>query len=256
MPSRNRRGNRRIEKALRSDVARASQVLALEDHGDLIYGHASLRDPAGRGVWMKASGWGFEEITPSRVLLVGWEGEILDGEGRRHIEYPIHTEIMRERPEVRCVVHTHAPAAVAFASLEHPLRPISHEGTLFTPPDIARFTQTGDLIVTRELGEAVAASLGARNAVLLVHHGIVTVGEDVQTGVMAAVFLERACRKQLLAMSAGELRTWSSDEEALAKRQHVYSAAQAWDYLIRRIEARSGRIKGGSRRSHRRQRRR
>lgn len=227
--------NRQAEETIRADVARASQVLALEDHGDLIYGHASIRDPDGRGVWIKASGWGFEEITPERVLLVGWDGELLDGEGRRHMEYPIHTEIMRARPDVRCVVHTHAPAAVAFASLEHPLRPISHEGTLFTPPDIARFTKTGDLIVTRELGEALAASLGARNAVLLVHHGIVTVGEDVQTGVMTAIFLERACRKQLLAMSAGELRTWSSDEEALAKRKHVYSATQAWEYLVRRL---------------------
>jgi len=220
--------------AVRALVAQASQVLAGEDHGDLIWGHASVRDPDGRGVWMKASGWGFEEITPERVLLVGWDGEVLDGEGRRHVEYPIHTEIMRARPEVGCVVHTHATHAVAFASLQQPLRPISHEGTLFVPPDIARFSQTGDLILTRELGQAVAATIGSRSAVLLVHHGIVTVGEDVQAGVMAAIFLERACRKQLLAMAAGELRTWSSDEEALAKRRHVYSAAQAWDYLLRR----------------------
>ena len=230
--------NRQAEDAIRADVARASQVLALEDHGDLVWGHASVRDPEGRGVWMKASGWGFEEITPDRVLLVGWDGEVLVGEGRRHAEYPIHTEIMRARPEVRCVVHTHAPAAVAFAALQHSLRPISHEGALFTPPDIARFTKTGDLILTRELGGTVAASIGPRNAVLLVHHGIVAAGEDVPHGVMTAILLERACRKQLLAMAAGELRTWSSDEEARAKRAHCYSPAliqQAWDYLVRRV---------------------
>lgn len=230
--------NRQAEDAIRADVATASQVLALEDHGDLVWGHASVRDPEGQGVWMKASGWGFEEIAPKRVVLVGWDGTVLRGEGRRHAEYPIHTEIMRARPEVRCVVHTHAPAAVAFASLQHPLRPISHEGTLFTPPDIARFTKTGDLILTRELGEAVAVSIGTRNAVMLVHHGIVTVGEDVPYGVMTAIFLERACRKQLLAMAAGELRTWSSDEEARAKREHCHSSTliqQAWDYLVRRV---------------------
>ncbi|MGQ0571296.1 MAG: class II aldolase/adducin family protein, partial [Armatimonadota bacterium] len=53
---------------LRGLVAIASQVLALEDHGDLVWGHVSVRDPEGRGVWMKASTWGFEEITPERVL--------------------------------------------------------------------------------------------------------------------------------------------------------------------------------------------
>ncbi|MDR7481103.1 MAG: class II aldolase/adducin family protein [Armatimonadota bacterium] len=228
---------------MRERVALASRILALEDHGDLIWGHVSLRDPGGRGVWMKASGWAFEEVTPARVLLVGWNGEVLAGEGTRHSEYPIHTELMRARPDVQAVCHTHAPYAVAFAALAQPLRPISHEGTFFVPPDIARFTLTGDLILTRELGRALAATVGTRNAALMVHHGIVTAGEDLETAVMSAVLLERACWKQLLAASAGELRTWSSDGEALAKRAHCYSPAQvhqAWAYLARRAGASGG----------------
>ncbi len=226
---------------LREQVAIASQVLALEDHGDLVWGHVSLRDPEGRGVWMKAATWAFEEITPERVLLVGWDGRVLAGEGRRHSEYPIHTEIMRARADVRSVVHTHAPHAVAFASLEVPLRPVSHEGTFFVPPDIARFRQTGDLILTQELGRALAAGVGRRNAALMIHHGIVTAAEDIQTAVVGAILLERACRKQLVAMAAGELKSWSSDEEALAKRTHCYSpdlVHQAWAYLVRRATAR------------------
>ena len=222
---------------LREQVAIASQVLALEDHGDLVWGHVSLRDPEERGVWMKAATWAFDEITPDRVLLVGWDGRVLAGEGRRHSEYPIHTEIMRVREDVRSVVHTHAPHAVAFASLAQPLRPISHEGTFFVPPDIARFTQTGDLILTQELGRALAADLGRRNAALMIHHGIVTAAEDMQTAVVGAILLERACWKQLVAMAAGELKSWSSDEEALAKRAHCYSPElvhQAWAYLVRR----------------------
>ena len=59
---------------------------------------------------------------------------------------------MRARADVHAVVHTHAPWAVAFASTGQPLRPISHEATLFVPPDVARFTKTGDLITTPELG--------------------------------------------------------------------------------------------------------
>lgn len=231
------------ESEIVKTVSIASRVLALEDHGDLVWGHVSIRDPKGRGVWMKAATWGFGEITPARVLLVGSEGEVVRGRGRRHAEYPIHTEIMRVRADVNCVVHTHAPHAVAFAALGQPLRPISHEGTFFVPPDIARFAKTGDLILTRELGEAVAQSMGSRNAVLLVHHGIVTSGADVQTAVVGAILLERACWKQLVAMAAGDLATWSSDEEALAKRGHCYSPElirQAWDYLVRKSKAQQG----------------
>lgn len=187
---------------------------------------------------MKASGWGFDEITPERTLLVGWDGQVVVGQGRRHAEYPIHTEIMRARSDVHCVVHTHAPHAVAFAAIEQPLRPISHDGTFFVPPDVARFTRTGDLIVTAELGQALAAALGARNAALMVRHGITTAAVDVETAVVAAILLERACWKQLLAMAAGDITTWSSDDEALAKRSHCYSpelVREAWAYLVRRL---------------------
>src|SRR2546425_7685495 len=211
------------DQTIRKQVALASRVLGVEDLGDFVLGHVSVRDPDGRGVWMKATGWGFEEITADRVQLLGWEGQILAGEGRRHVEYPIHTEIIRVRRDVNSVVHVHAPHAVAFASLQVPLRPISHEGGIFVPPDIPRFTKTGDLILTRELGEALAQTLGGRNAALMVHHGIVTADASVEAAVVAAILLERACRKQLLAMAAGEIRTWSSDEEDLSKSSRRYA---------------------------------
>jgi hypothetical protein len=57
----------------------------------------------------------------------------------------------------------------------------------------------------------------------------------VPNAVMTAVFLERACRTNLRGLAAGGPKTWSSDEEALAKREHVYSAQMAWNYLARRL---------------------
>jgi ribulose-5-phosphate 4-epimerase/fuculose-1-phosphate aldolase len=219
-------------------VAVGGRVLGDSDQGDLVWGHVSARDPQGRGVWMKAAGWGFEEVDPKRVLLVSPEGEVVAGEGHRHVEYHIHTEILRARPDVASVVHVHSPHAIALAATGHPLRPISHEGTLFTPPTVPRFTKTADLIQTRELGALVAETLGDHRAIFLVNHGVVTVGPDVATAVVTAVLLDRACKTQLMAMAAGGWSTWSSDEEALAKREHCYSPTQlasAWEYLVRRL---------------------
>jgi L-ribulose-5-phosphate 4-epimerase len=221
--------------ALRRDVALGCRILATEDLGDFVWGHVSARDPEGRGIWMKASGYGFDELTADQVILVSWAGDVLEGDGRRHLEYPIHTELMRARPDVHAVVHTHAPWSVAFAATEEPLRPVSHEGTLSVPPDVARFTETGDLVTTPQLGEALARTVGDRNAALMVHHGIVACGGDLPTAVFNAVFLERACRTNMRTLMAGGPKTWSSDEEALAKREHVYVAQAAWDYLARRL---------------------
>jgi L-fuculose-phosphate aldolase len=226
-------------RELREQVALGCRILAGEDQGDFVWGHVSARDPDGRGVWMKASTLGFEEVGPEQVILVSWDGEVLEGDGRRHAEYPIHTEVMRARPDVQSVVHTHAPWAVAFASTGQPLRPLSHEATMFVPPEVARFAETGDLILTRELGVALARAVADRNAAFMVHHGIVTCGPDVVAAVMAAVLLERACRTNIRAIAGGGPQTWSSDEEALSKRDHCYPPAllrQAWDYLARRLD--------------------
>jgi|SRR5579859_2193535 len=224
-------------------VVQASRALAAAGLTDMVWGHAAVRDPDGRGVWMKSSGWGFEEIDESRVLLVSPSGEVLSGAGRRHIEYPIHTEIMRRRPDVGCTVHTHAPALTAFASLDVPLLPISHDGVPFCAPQVPRFTVTGALIASASLGQALTRTLGDGIACLLPQHGAVTAGPDVASAVMYAVLLERACRTQLLALAAGGPKTWSDPGEVALKRDQAWNAAQleaGWQYLVRAAERGNG----------------
>ncbi|MCR1782709.1 class II aldolase/adducin family protein [Nocardioides carbamazepini] len=226
----------------RRAVVEAGQVLADHGHADLVWGHVSLRDEDGRGLWLKRPGLGFDEVLEDDVQLLDLDGDVVEGDGPPHLERFIHTEVLRARPDVACVVHTHPEAATTLASTGLPLRPVAHEATLFVPPDIARFVETGDLIRTPELGAAVAEALGERNALLLVNHGVVVVGSSVPEAVFAAVLLEKACRMQLMALSAagGDLRV-SDDTEALAKRARCYSSVQmhhGWDYLRRRNDRR------------------
>ena len=185
---------------------------------------------------MKCSGWGFEEIDEERVVLVTREGKVRHGTGRRHIEYPIHTEIVARRSDVGAVVHSHSDAANAFSALDVPIRPLSHAGSLFSYPDVPRFTLTGGLISSPELGEALADALGDAPACLMPQHGLVAAGKDLPTAVMTAVLLDRACRTQLTAMAAGPLRRWGTEEDTVAKRAVVWSDGQmlaGWEYLAR-----------------------
>jgi L-ribulose-5-phosphate 4-epimerase len=229
-----------LSEELRRQVALAGRVLGANGHDDYVWGHASARDPDGRGVWMKASGLGFEEVGPGDVLLVGRDGEVVEGDGPSHIEWPIHTEVMAARPDVGAVVHSHPAHCIALAAAGAPLQPVSHAGTLFVPPEVPRFDRTAELIVTRELGREVAAALGDARALLLVNHGIVAVGADLPDAICAAVLLEKAAHQQLLVEGFGGARRWSGDEEALAKRATVWSPRQMqalWDYLVRRLDA-------------------
>jgi len=217
-------------------AAAGNRALAAAGQSDLVWGHASVRDPEGRGVWMKCSGWGFEEVDEEKIVLVTPEGEVLRGSGRRHLEYPIHTEIMARRPGVGAVVHSHSDAANAFSALDVPIRPLDHAGSLFSYPDVPRFALTGGLISTSELGQALADALGTAPACLMPQHGIVAVGKDLPTAVMTAVLLDKACRTQLTAMAAGPLKRWGSPEDTVAKRAVVWSDSQllaGWEYLVR-----------------------
>ena len=223
---------------IRELVSLASRVLGQADQGDFIWGHASARDPEDRGVWIKRSGIGLSEVGPDQVHLVSPEGEVLSGEGPRHLEFPIHTEIMLARPDVGGVVHAHSPHAVALAAAGVELRPVSHAATYFVPPSVPRFTETSDLIITPELGRSVAKTLGDSSGVFLVNHGIVTVGPDLQTATFAALLLESAAEQMLRTIAYRGDPVWTDDDEALVKREHIYHDAAvhtAWDYLVRQL---------------------
>jgi L-ribulose-5-phosphate 4-epimerase len=225
------------EKELREQVALGCRILGANGHDDYVWGHVSVRDPDGRGAWMKPSTFGFDEITAEHMILVGFDGEVLAGDHPRHIEWPIHLEILNARPDLNSVVHTHPPHSIALAASGQPLLPVSHAGTMFVPPEVPCFTQTAELIVTRQLGDQVAGTLAHLHALFLVNHGIVTAGDSIRDAVVRAVLLEKAAHQQMLTHAFGCPRRWSDDEEALRKRATVWSERQRaalWDYLRRR----------------------
>lgn len=223
--------------SVRSDVSLAGRVIAAAGHEDAVWGHLSARDAEGRGVWMKGSGLGLAETTPDDVVLVGWEGEVLEGGRRRHLEYPVHTEILRAREDVNCVIHTHPVHAVAFGLTDLSLSPSSQAAGLFTA-GVPRFTETARLIDTAELAQAVAVTLGRCRAAFLVNHGVVVVGASIAEATVAAVALERSCREQLLAAAAGGVAHALSAEQASRDYAHVPGEPyiqSTFQYLVRRL---------------------
>ncbi len=221
----------------RALVVDASRALSAAGQADMVWGHVAVRDPDGRGIWIKEPGWGLEEVTAERVQLVSPDARVLGGAGRPHLECHIHLAVLRADPNRMCSVHTHAGHAVAFAALEQPLLPLSHDGALFAGSDVPRFRVTGGLVATPELGERLAVTLGDSPAALMPSHGLVAAGRSVAAAVMHAVLLDRACGTQLRAAAAGTLRTWSDADEARSKAAECWPESQleaGWRYLVRR----------------------
>src|SRR5262245_56549886 len=197
----------------KTKVAYACNILSMEGHTDTIYGHVSARVENAEYIWMKPATLGLEEVRPHDMLTLALDGEKLAGVLPRHVEFPIHTEVYRQRPKVQCVIHTHPPYATAFSAVAEPLRPVNHEGPLFAPT-LPRFTHTSDLIAPPALAQAVAAALGMSRALLLKNHGIVVVGASVEEACVTALLLEKAAHMHLLARQYGAIE-WTPDIEAL-----------------------------------------
>jgi L-ribulose-5-phosphate 4-epimerase len=223
---------------MRRDLAYACRILAANGQNDTVYGHVSYREAGEETFWMKPSGLGLDEITADTLIRVDLDGKVVEGDLPRHLEYPIHAEILRARPEITCVVHTHPVYSIAFAATGQPLHAVSHEGAQFSPPDVPRFTRTSDLIVTRELGVQVAETLGEAVACYLVNHGIAVAGRTIEEAIVSAINLERASQVQLLASSVSETFSWTSDEDIVGKRAKIFAPKMlrsVWEYYCRRI---------------------
>jgi L-fuculose-phosphate aldolase len=190
-----------MTEALKRKLTNAGRVLTSQDQGDFVAGHVTVRLPDDPGRFlMKPATIGLDEMTLDNIITVDLEGQKVGGTMPRHNEVFIHSEVLRARPEIQCVIHTHAPHAVAFSSLGRELVPVNNEAGYFYK-QLPIFSETSDLIVTQDRGKSVARCLGQHGAVILRNHGIVTAGRSTKRLWIA---LGRARRRvQLMAEWAG-----------------------------------------------------
>ena len=231
-----------IDQELAKKLAISCNILAMEGQNDVNLGHVSTRLSGSDIVYIKPSSLGLEEVRGEDIIIIDMDGKKLAGERRCHLEFPIHTEMYMARPEVNCVIHTHPPYATVLGAAGENVRPISREGLLFM--DAPLFTETTELIVTKAQGQAVAVSIGEARAVLLQNHGVVVVGESIESATVFAILLEEAARLQWLARYMGNY-VWTSEEEAQRKMKQIYtpnSIVGFWEYYVRKLSRTGGNV--------------
>jgi len=232
------------DEALREQIAWSCRILAQDGQGDFTLGHVSARSGDSVTVLMKRYGIGLEEVTPADVLRIDLDGNLIEGEGKVHLEYVLHTEIYRVRPDVHSVIHTHPPYTTAFGATDARLEMLNHDAVLFRD-GLASFDGTAELIQTAEQGAQVAATLGGQLAILLRGHGVVVTGKNVPWSTYAALTLERVLRIQSLARSFGNLMPMSSDmaDRVYPDKYRDGHVGSHWEYLIRGLQ-RAGMVDG------------
>jgi len=143
----------------------------------------------------------YAETEPDDIVAVDRDGAAT---GRRapSSEWRFHRDIYAARPEVMAIVHTHAPFATTLACLDRGIPAFHYMIAVAGGTDIrcAPYATFG----TQELSDHAVQALEGRTACLLAHHGMIAVGDSLESALALAVEVETLAETYWRALQIGE----------------------------------------------------
>lgn len=214
------------EWALRLRLAAAYRAVDHFGWSELTANHISLRVREQPSEFLiNPYGLLYSEITASNLVRIDVDGNVLTP-----TNYPInpagfniHSAIHEARADAHCVLHVHTVAGMAVSCLSEGLLPLTLEGTDFHDR-IGYHEFEGPSLAVDERAR-LGACLGSKNiALILRNHGLVTIGETVDSAFLRMYRLLIACEVQLRVMMTGRPFTRISEPtlEHSAKRHEWF----------------------------------
>ncbi|MEX6506805.1 class II aldolase/adducin family protein [Jiella sp. M17.18] len=145
----------------------------------------------------------YDTMTPEMIASMPIEGDYGACEGplKPSTEWRFHLDIMKARPDVGGIVHTHSTYATVLAIARKPIPACHYMIAAFGGMDIrvADYATYG----TKELSEATLKALEGRTGCLLANHGMIAVGADLDRALWLAVELETIAKQFYHALLIG-----------------------------------------------------
>jgi L-fuculose-phosphate aldolase len=154
----------------------------------------------------------YDEMTPDMIASLPLEGEYgaWDGPRRPSTEWRFHLDIMRSRPEVQAVIHTHAIYSTILAIAHKPIPACHYMIAAFGGDDVkvCDYARYG----TKELSDNILKAMEGRTACLMANHGMLVTGASLEKAMWAAVELETIAKQYYHALLIGGAVVLSSEE--------------------------------------------
>jgi len=200
--------------AIRQQLADAIRMLAraeIVDHS----GHGSARRDGG-SFYINSGASTRGTLTADDIVTVDLDGALVEGSAKPPLEFHLHSEIYRARPDVDAVMHTHPRWSTLLTIAGASYKVVYAQGALLA--DVAVFDSPLS-VNTREMGQQVAAVLGRGSAVLLKSHGAVVAGSNIVECFALAAYLEENASRQYLAMQIGTPYEFSEAEQQACRER-------------------------------------
>ncbi len=140
-------------------------------------------------------------LKPEQMILIDMDGKKLEGDYKPSIESVYHAGIMKYRPEICAVVHTHAPLSTIFGVSDMQMLPVNTEAVFCMNMPIIPFYMGG----SKELAQAVIENVGKTKATgaFLSNHGLMVVGRSLRQAADASYMVEHVVDILLKIKNAG-----------------------------------------------------
>ena len=221
-------------KELKEKLITACHILDHEGVTDG-YGHVSVRVP-GADAFITIANVSPGNVTPDRLIMQDFDGNHLGGAKTPPNEWPIHACILKARPDVIAVSHTHSKWSTIFSVLPVKLKPMHHYGKFLSADGPPVYEGIG-LVRTVERGNDLAKALGDGPVVLMRAHGDAVVGASIEQVIERTTRLAMLGEWNHLALLHGQPR-YLTDEELKVYNEDQRFPMRGWEYYVSRLKRR------------------
>lgn len=206
-------------KELRERVLRAARKLREYDLIVMAGGTVGARDPESGYVVMTPSGMEYEDLTWEDMCVIDMKLNRIDGKRRPSIASDMFTEILKARPDLNAVTHSHSRYATAFSCInrEIPVTTTTH-GNLVGGPVRCTSWVHPDPHTPEYLADIVKA-IGKGVACMIRNHGVIACGTSVEEAIENLITIEVTAETTFIAEQLGKPYFLTADE---AKRAYDF----------------------------------
>ncbi len=189
------------ETQIRRDMVEACKKLEASGLNRGASGNISIR--SGTHMLITPTAVGYDVIAPqmmARIPINDDEGN-WEGPNAPSSEWRMHRDVLRTRPDINAVVHTHAPFATILSIARKPILAIHYMIAAFGGPDIrvADYARYG----TQALSDNIVKAMEDRNGCLMANHGMIVGGSDLVRTLWLAGELEALAHQYYHALAIG-----------------------------------------------------
>lgn len=187
--------------SLKEKVYQANMALPKYGLVTFTWGNVSGVDREKKLIVIKPSGVEYEELSPEKMVVVDFDGKVVEGELNPSSDTATHLELYKQFKEIGGIVHTHSSWAVSFAQAGRDIPAAgTTQGDYFYGAIPVTPQMTKNEIVEeyeKQTGTVIMKTFKSRNidpnkvpGVLVNDHGPFSWGKDPNDAVHNAVVLE------------------------------------------------------------------